>query len=131
GATRRPPWRDESAWPLLPGSPLRAGEGTGVGSRRARSLRGERAMSVDVAGAVVRGAVRRRTYRDSIELMGLAARIEQLAGVRLAAVLMGTPANREMVVAAGLAFEALADARPDDLVAAVAAEDASTAHAAL
>ena len=88
-------------------------------------------MSVLTASVVIRGVARRRTYRDSIELMGLAAQLEGLPGVGRAAVLMGTPANREMIAAAGLAFDGLDGAAADDLLIVVAAEDGEAADDAL
>jgi FdrA protein len=75
--------------------------------------------------------VRRDTYRDSVELMRMAAALEQIPGVARAALLMATPANRQLLAEAGLLVGAAVTARPDDLVIAVdAAEDAS-AEAAL
>jgi hypothetical protein len=50
----------------------------------------------------VRCLLRRDTYRDSVELMRVAAEIEQLPGVASAAPLMGTPANRDLLAGAGL-----------------------------
>ena len=52
--------------------------------------------------ATVRCLVRRDTYRDSVELMRVAAEVERLPGVSNAALLMGTPANRELLAGAGL-----------------------------
>ncbi len=79
----------------------------------------------------VRGVVRSHTYRDSVEMMRLASQVEALPGVIRAAALMGTAANRAMMVEAGLAFEGLAAALADDLVLAVSASDAAAADAAL
>jgi len=79
----------------------------------------------------VRAAVRRSFYQDSIVLMGLAARLRNEPGVREAAALMGTPANRALLAAAGLAAPEIADAAPGDLVIAVEAESDAAAMAAL
>jgi FdrA protein len=78
-----------------------------------------------------RSLVRRDTYRDSVELMRVAAQLEQLPGVTRAALLMGTPANREIMAAAGLLQDDAATASPNDLVVAVTAAEQSAADAAI
>jgi len=85
----------------------------------------------DITGTVVRSRILRDTYRDSVELMRVAAEIERLPGVRRAALLVGTPANRDVLSAAGLLDTTAAQARPGDLVVAVAGDDATTAEVAL
>ena len=75
--------------------------------------------------------VRADTYRDSVELMRVAAEIEKLGGVRRAALMMATPANRELLSGAGLLDGTGAAAGPNDLVVAVAAADRATADRAL
>jgi len=87
--------------------------------------------SRDSAMSTVHCVVRRDTYRDSVELMRVAAELERIPGVARAALLMGTPANRRLLAEAGLLAGAAADARPDDLVIAVAAEGDVAAEAAL
>src|SRR6267142_1821425 len=54
---------------------------------------------------VVRSRIFRDTYRDSVELMRVAAEVERLPGVRRAALLVATPANCELLKAAGLLDE--------------------------
>jgi len=71
------------------------------------------------------------SYRDSVELMQIAAEIESLAGIDRAGLVMATPANREVLAAAGLLSEATASAGPNDLVVAVASDDESAATRAL
>jgi FdrA protein len=80
---------------------------------------------------LTRGLIRRHTYRDSVEMMRLASRIEALPGVLRAAALMATPANVALMRESGLGFDGLDGAAPDDLVLALASADASTADAAL
>ena len=80
---------------------------------------------------VVRSRILRDTYRDSVELMRVAAEVERLPGVRRAALLIATPANCELLKAAGLLDETAAAARPSDLIVAVAGGDAIAAEAAL
>jgi FdrA protein len=75
--------------------------------------------------------VRRDTYRDSVELMRVAAQLEHMSGVERAALLMGTPANRALMEAAGLLHGAAESAGPNDLVVAVSAEDDAAARAAI
>lgn len=79
----------------------------------------------------VRAAVYHNSYRDSVELMGIAAELERQPGVVRAGLVMGTPANRTVLAAAGLA-EAVPDGvGPNDLIVAVAAEAAEAAEAAV
>jgi succinyl-CoA synthetase alpha subunit len=75
--------------------------------------------------------VRSDTYRDSVELMRVAALVERLAGVSRAALMMATPANRELLSGAGLLHGEAADAGPNDLVVAVAAADRAAGERAL
>jgi len=51
---------------------------------------------------VARAQVCRGMYRDSVELMRAAAEAERTPGVRRAALMMGTPANRALLSQAGL-----------------------------
>ena len=62
-------------------------------------------------------------YHDSITLMLVAKALLELPGVEDAAVVMGTPANREIMAAAGLLTDTAAASRPDDLVIAIRAAD--------
>ena len=82
-------------------------------------------------GSTIRCLVRRDTYRDSVELMRVAAELEQLPGVTRAALLMATPANRGLLAEAGLLVGEATAAGPNDLVVAVAASDEATAEGAL
>ena len=75
--------------------------------------------------------VRPDTYRDSVELMRVAALIEKLPGVSRAALMMATPANRELLSGARLLDAKGAAAGPNDLVVAVAAADSAAADRAL
>lgn len=79
----------------------------------------------------VHARVVRNSYRDSVELMRIAAELEGMAGITRAGLVMATPANREVLAEAGLLAEAALGAGPNDLVVAVAADDASVAGAAL
>jgi len=70
-------------------------------------------------------------YHDSVTLMLVAKALLEQPGVEDAAVVMGTPANRELIAAAGLLTDAAAAGRPDDLVIVVRAADEAAGQAAL
>jgi FdrA protein len=80
---------------------------------------------------VVKGAVHRNSYRDSVELMGIAAQLEQLVGIQRAGLVMATRANLAVLAEAGLADAAASGPGPNDLIVAVAALDDATAEEAL
>ncbi len=75
---------------------------------------------------VLRGA-----YFDSVVLMGAAARIKSRDGVGEAAFFMGTPANRKLLAAVGMAAPEIGEATAADTVLCVEATDAAVADAAL
>lgn len=79
----------------------------------------------------VHARVFRNSYRDSVELMQIAAELEALAGVDRAGLVMATPANLEVLAAAGLLSEAVAGAGPNDLVVALSASDEDVVAQAL
>ncbi len=79
----------------------------------------------------VRARVFKNSYRDSVELMQIAAELETLAGIDRAGLVMATPANREVLASAGLLTDATASAGPNDLVVAVASDDERAATQAL
>ena len=81
--------------------------------------------------ATTRCLVRPDTYRDSVELMRVAAEIEKLPMVTRAALMMATPANRALLSGTGLLDTRAATAGPNDLVVAVAAADPAAAERAL
>jgi FdrA protein len=69
-------------------------------------------------------------YHDSVTLMRLTHDMEAVAGVRRAAAMMGTPANRALLGEAGLLDAEGERAGAADLVIAVVADDADTAASA-
>jgi len=79
----------------------------------------------------IRAVVRRSYYRDSMVLMRVAETLRALGGIREAAALMGTPANHELLAAAGLATAETKGAASGDLVIALLAETESAAEAGL
>jgi FdrA protein len=80
---------------------------------------------------IVRAVVRPSFYQDSVALMRVAQELRGLPGVREAAALMGTPANHELLEAAGLGTPDTKPAGPADLILAVQAESDAAAAAAL
>lgn len=81
--------------------------------------------------SVIRQLVFRNAYRDSVELMRIAAEIERLPGVTRAGLVMATPANLAIVAEAGLADGLDPTAGPNDMLVALSADDAAAADAAL
>ena len=75
--------------------------------------------------------IRKSFYRDSLILMRLAEALRAQPGVRDAAILMGTAANRELLIEAKLATAAAGEAAADDLVITVSADDDAAAGRAL
>lgn len=74
--------------------------------------------------------VERGAYHDSVALLRLARALRARPGVREAAVVMGTPANRDLLADAGLLTEEARTATPDDLIVVIDAETADVAAAA-
>jgi succinyl-CoA synthetase alpha subunit len=72
----------------------------------------------------------RNTYRDSVALMQLSARIAALAGVEQASIVMATPANVALLREAGL-LEGEVAASPSDLLVVLRAGTEEAARAAL
>ena len=81
--------------------------------------------------STVQTRIFQNSYRDSVELMQIAAELESLAGIDRAGLVMATPANREVLAAAGLLSDETAAAGPNDLVVAVASGDDGAATRAL
>ena len=79
----------------------------------------------------VRNEVRRGYYRDSVALMRTARAIEALPGVVDAGLMIGTPANKQILREAGLLVEEGEQAGPGDLIMAVRVRDASLVEAAI
>lgn len=75
--------------------------------------------------------IRRGAYYDSVVLMQLQRGLLGLPGVVDAGVVMGTPANRDLLAQSGLLTEGAQAAGADDLLLVVKAEDEAAARAAL
>lgn len=81
--------------------------------------------------SVVRNEVRHGLYLDSVALMRIAHALEARAGVTRAALMIGTPSNKELLATAGLLAAEGRKAAPNDLVIAVAAHNVAAAEVAL
>ncbi len=75
--------------------------------------------------------IQKRRYFDSMFLMRVTQHLQAEPGVKEAAVVMGTPANVQILLNLGFPAADLAEVGPDDLVIAVAAEDEVAAGKAL
>ncbi|MDA7948208.1 MAG: acyl-CoA synthetase FdrA [Hyphomicrobiaceae bacterium] len=80
---------------------------------------------------VIVNDVRRGFYLDSVALMRFSRTISGLDGVEEAALMMGTPANREIMSDAGLLDDAGRAAEGGDLIIGIRAENKSSAERAL
>ncbi len=81
--------------------------------------------------SVVINEVRRGFYLDSVALMRIARTVAALDGVEEAGLMIGTPANKEILAEAGILSEFGRMAEAGDLVMAIRARDGQTAAAAL
>lgn len=81
--------------------------------------------------AVVLNEVRHGFYLDSVALMRVARTVSALPGVEEAALMMGTPANRELMQDAGILNGNGVAAAPNDLVIAIRASGRPSADSAL
>jgi FdrA protein len=81
--------------------------------------------------SVVLNRVERGRYLDSVALMRLSRRLAALPGVENAALMIGTPSNKDLLRDAGLLGAEGEQAGVNDLVIAVRAADASSAERAL
>ncbi len=74
--------------------------------------------------SVILNEVRRATYLDSIVLMRISRQIAALPGVEEAGLIIGTPANKEILRDAGILGPEGDSAEPSDLILALRASDA-------
>jgi len=80
---------------------------------------------------VLRSEIRNGAYHDSVTLMNVARELSALEGVDDAAVVMGTPENREILKASGLLSPELASTGATDLLIVVRADDDPSAEHAI
>ena len=81
--------------------------------------------------AAVLNRVRRSFYLDSVALMRLSQEVTALPGVEAAALMIGTPSNKQVLADAGLLADAGSAAGASDLVVALRATSREAADAAL
>jgi FdrA protein len=81
--------------------------------------------------SVILNEVRRATYLDSIVLMRISRQIALLPGIEEAGLIIGTPANKEILRDAGILGPEGDTAEPSDLILALRATDALSGQAAL
>ncbi|MCJ7433973.1 MAG: acyl-CoA synthetase FdrA [Anaerolineales bacterium] len=79
----------------------------------------------------VKTLIKPSEYHDSVSLMLVARELSKLEGVKDAAVVMATEANKSILEGAGLLTDEARAATPNDLVIAVSAQTASVADSAL
>jgi FdrA protein len=79
----------------------------------------------------VKTLIKTSEYHDSVSLMLVARELSKLEGVQDAAVVMGTEANKSILIEAGLLTEEAKAVSPNDLVIAVATSSDSVAGTAL
>lgn len=84
-----------------------------------------------MSAETIRAVVKRSAYQDSVILLALARQLRAGAGVLEAAVLMGTPANRDLLGQSGLLVPEAAAASANDLVIVIRADSAAAAEGAL
>src|SRR6185295_14926152 len=80
---------------------------------------------------VIGNEVRKGFYLDSVALMRISRAIAALPGVEEAGLMIGTPANKEILREAGLLGEIGEQAGPGDLVIGLRAREAAAADAAM
>lgn len=71
--------------------------------------------------------IERGVYRDSVALMRVSRAVAALPGVHNAALMIGSPTNKDLMREAGLLAQAGEAATPNDLVIAILAKDERTA----
>ena len=79
----------------------------------------------------VKTLIKPSEYHDSVSLMLVARELSKLEGIRDAAVVMATEANKSILAEAGLLTDEAKPATPNDLLIAVGAETDSLAESAL
>jgi FdrA protein len=80
---------------------------------------------------VVRNEVRKGFYLDSVALMRISRAVAAMPGVEEAGLMIGTPANKEILGEAGLLADSGKSAAPGDLVIGLRATDPAAADAAM
>lgn len=74
---------------------------------------------------MLKTVIQKNSYQDSITLMLLTKKIAAAEGVAKVSIMMGTPANKDIFAAGGLATPELAQAGPNDIAIVMDIEDES------
>ncbi|MFC2028910.1 acyl-CoA synthetase FdrA, partial [Chloroflexota bacterium] len=69
--------------------------------------------------------IRKNQYYDSVFLMSVNRRISEIKGVQQTAVLMGSPANKQLLLDIGIQDDEIEASQPNDLIVAAIAESES------
>ena len=85
----------------------------------------------DAGSPATLAEIRTGSYYDSVVLMQLQRSLAELPGVLDAGVVMGTPANKELLTQNALLTDGVERAAPEDLILIVRAESAQVGRAAL
>ena len=72
--------------------------------------------------------IRKNQYYDSVFLMTVNRRISEVPGVQQTAVLMGSPANKQLLLDIGIQDAQIEAAQPNDLIVAAIADTAGIAE---
>ena len=75
--------------------------------------------------------IRKNQYYDSVFLMSVNRRISEAIGVQQTAILMGSPANKRLLLDIGFKDDKIEAAQPNDLIVAVIADSASTVESVI
>jgi succinyl-CoA synthetase alpha subunit len=78
----------------------------------------------------IRASLKKNFYKDSVALMRISQQVLADGAVGRASLVMGTPANKDILAQAGLLADALVPAQPADLMIALQGEDAAALDAA-
>lgn len=76
---------------------------------------------------MLKTVVKPNLYQDSVALMVLSRKLSDLPGVAKVSVMMGTPANKDILRNTGFGSPQVDDAQPGDLVLGIEADDEATA----
>lgn len=77
----------------------------------------------------IAASLKKNFYKDSVALMRIAQKVGAGKGLARVSLLMGTPANKDILAQTALLVQALADAAPADLMILVEGDDAALAPA--
>jgi len=80
---------------------------------------------------MIKNIIKRNEYRDSVFLMSISEKIQEIEGVRNIVIVMATDNNKAFLRDVGLLTLEAQQARPNDIIVAIEAEDMKVIEAAL